>query len=254
MKGWNSGPNETADVVSQRTDGVQVRRFVGGPLLTTCYAIIVPGEAALIIDAPRDAWRSAVEAATEAEAPVVGVLASHGHWDHITDLSVAQREGLPVFAHPADQALYDDPMAHGRNMPFLVQPVRITHPLSDGEWLRLGPEQLQVLHTPGHSPGSVTIWVPALEALFTGDTALKGGAGYTEEPDADPHALAASIRRLAKFPETTTIFPGHGPPTTIGAEPWLSDAETSEEMVETWQRGVNRWTPRKAKEAGDSFR
>lgn len=214
---------------------VVVRRFVGGPLHTVCYAIIVPGVGSIIVDAPRDAWRGAIDAANSYNAPPRLAVATHGHWDHITDMARLQEAGIPIAGHLADSSLFADPHGQGLTLPFVVDPVRIDRPLRDGERLAIGRVEIHVLHTPGHTPGSITLWLPAAEALFTGDTLLKGGAGHTAEPGASLEALAASVRRLANFPEATTIYAGHGAPTTIGAEAWLETLSDPDAPLVQWR-------------------
>ncbi|RIK39315.1 MAG: MBL fold hydrolase [Chloroflexi bacterium] len=220
------------------SQAIIVRRFVGGPLLTDCYALIAPGAEAMVIDAPRDAWRAAVRAAEEAGAQVVLVIATHGHWDHVTDLARVQELGIPVGAHPGDAYLLADPHGQGLDIPFLVDPVQIDEPLLEGDRLGLGDFEVRVLHTPGHTPGSITLYVPAIGALFTGDTLLKGGAGHTAEPGASLAALGASVRRLAAFPEATVLYPGHGAPTTIGDEAWLASLSDPDAPLVQWRPGT----------------
>jgi hydroxyacylglutathione hydrolase len=221
-------------------DGLVIRRFVGGPLLTDCYAVIAPGRAAIIIDAPRDAWQGAIEAADAKHAPVILAVATHGHWDHITDMARVQELGIPVAAHPEDAYLLTDPHGQGLTIPFVVDPVTIDEPLADGDRITVGPFELHVLHTPGHTRGSVTLWAPTADALFTGDTLLKGGAGHTAEPGASLPALAVSVRRLAAFPERTTLYPGHGAPTSIGAETWLESLVDPDAPLVQWRPGGDR--------------
>jgi glyoxylase-like metal-dependent hydrolase (beta-lactamase superfamily II) len=209
-----------------------------------CYALIAPGSAALVIDAPRDAWSAALDAAASLDAPVILAVATHGHWDHVTDLARLREQGIPVSAHPADAYLLADPHGQGLTIPFVVDPVAIDQPLHEGDRITLGPSEVRVLHTPGHTAGSITLWAPAIDALFTGDTLLKGGAGHTAEPGASLPALEASVRRLANFPEQTTIYPGHGAPTTIGAEEWLATLSDPAAPLKQWRpSGARRRAP-----------
>lgn len=212
-----------------------VRRFVGGPLLTDCYALIVPGRAALVVDAPRDAWQAALDAAVALDAPVTYAVATHGHWDHVTDMARLRERGIPLAAHPADAYMLADPHGQGLTLPFVVDPVEIDRPLAEGDRIALGGLDVHVLHTPGHTPGSVSLWVPAMDVVFTGDTLLKGGAGHTAEPGASLPALAASVRRLANLPDQTTLYPGHGAPTTIGAEAWLATLSDPDAPLVQWR-------------------
>ncbi len=196
-----------------------------------------------MIDAPRDAWKGAIAAADELDAPVQLALATHGHWDHVTDLAKVQAIGYRVAGHPADAALFADPTAGRTDLPFVIEPVRIDQRLADGDRLSLGDVDILVVHTPGHTAGSVCLWIDEEEILFTGDTLLKGGAGYLQRPESDPLALATSIRRLADFPSTTTLYPGHGAPTTIAAETWLEDAHDPDTLIRYWKSGQRRWKP-----------
>jgi glyoxylase-like metal-dependent hydrolase (beta-lactamase superfamily II) len=188
-----------------------------------------------MIDAPRDAWEAAIEAAENTNARMLLAIATHGHWDHITDMARVRESGIPIAGHSADANLFADPHGQGLTLPFAVDPVTIDRPLNEGDRLSVGPVELHVLHTPGHTPGSVTIWVPAIEALFTGDTLLKGGAGHTAEPGASLPALAASVRRLANFAESTTLYPGHGAPTTIRDEAWLESLVDPDAPLVQWR-------------------
>jgi glyoxylase-like metal-dependent hydrolase (beta-lactamase superfamily II) len=219
---------------------IQIKRFIGGPLLTVCYALIAPRKSALIIDAPRDAWEAALDAAADYDAPVTLAIATHGHWDHITDMARLRERGIPIAAHPSDADLLADPHGQGLALPFAVEPVAIDRPLAEGDRLLLGDTEIHVLHTPGHTRGSIAIWVPDLDALFTGDTLLKGGAGHTAEPGASLPALATSVRRLAAFPESTALYPGHGAPTTIGAESWLATLSDPDAPLVQWRPSAAR--------------
>ena len=224
-----------------------IRRFVGGPLMTTCYVVIDPGRGTVIIDAPREAWKGALAAAEREDAPVRLVIATHGDWDHISDMARLQELGYPIAGHPADNQLFHDPMGNRTDLPFIIDPIHLNHELADGDRLEAGDIEIHVLHTPGHSPGHISLYVPSLDALFTGDTVLKGGAGYLDRRLTDPPALAASVRRIAAFPEHTAIYPGHGAPTTVGKETWMSDAEDAEALIADWKAGRRRWTPRGAR-------
>jgi glyoxylase-like metal-dependent hydrolase (beta-lactamase superfamily II) len=155
-------------------------------------------------------------------------------------MSQVQQAGIPVAAHPADADLLADPHGQGLTLPFVVEPVRIDRPLADGDRLAIGPVELHVLHTPGHTQGSVSIWLPSADAMFTGDTLLKGGAGHTAEPGASLPALAISVRRLAAFPESTRLYPGHGGPTTIGEERWLETLADPDAPLVQWRPSNER--------------
>jgi glyoxylase-like metal-dependent hydrolase (beta-lactamase superfamily II) len=189
----------------------------------------------LIVDAPREAWTAALDVADSHNAPALMAVATHGHWDHITDMSRISDRGIAIGGHRADRELFADPHGQGLTLPFAVEPVAIDRFLEDGARLSIDSVEIQVLHTPGHTPGSISLYVPRADALFTGDTLLKGGAGHTAEPGASLPALATSVRRLAAFPEATAVYAGHGAPTTIGDEAWLAALSDPEAPLVQWR-------------------
>lgn len=141
---------------------------------------------------------------------VVAVVLTHAHDDHCREAPAAgERLGAPVHLHPADEPVWR--LTHGD--------ARWDADLADGDVLAVAGEQVHVLHTPGHSPGSVCLHVPSLGTVLTGDTLFQGGPGATGRSYSDRATIEASIRaRLFALPEETVVRTGHGDPTTIGAE------------------------------------
>ncbi|MBF6411876.1 MBL fold metallo-hydrolase [Nocardia cyriacigeorgica] len=160
----------------------------------------------LIIDAAHDA-RPILDAV--AGRRVTAIVCTHAHNDHVTvapQLSAAT--GAPIYLHPADDVLWQQ-----------------THPgleytaLGDGQRLEAGTAHLEVLHTPGHSPGSCCLYLSELGELFSGDTLFEGGPGATGRSYSDYPTILASINdRLFALPDETVVHTGHGPDTTLGAE------------------------------------
>ncbi|AQP51532.1 MBL fold metallo-hydrolase [Tessaracoccus flavescens] len=161
----------------------------------------------IVIDAPHDV--EAILAAVDGRK-VQAIVCTHAHDDHVryaTDL--ADRTGAPVWLHPGDEPVWN-----------LTHPDRMwDQDLEDGQEFTVGPVTLQVLHTPGHSPGSVSLYSPTLGCVFTGDTLFKGGPGATGRSFSSRPLIEESIRsRLFALPDDTVVHPGHGDDTTIGAE------------------------------------
>jgi glyoxylase-like metal-dependent hydrolase (beta-lactamase superfamily II) len=164
-------------------------------------------EQVLVIDAAHDA--DAIAAAV-GEREVLAIACTHAHDDHVNAApALSARLDAPVLLHPADNVLWR--LAHERARP--------TGELADGDVLHVAGTEVHVLHTPGHAPGAVCFHVPALSAVFTGDTLFQGGPGATGRSYSDFPTIVASIRdKLLALPPETVVHTGHGDDTSVGAE------------------------------------
>ena len=163
--------------------------------------------ACIVVDAPHDLDGIL---ALVGDRRLKAIVCTHAHDDHVR-VAPALREakGAPILLHPADRPLWE-----------------LTHPdllwdvdLSDGQTLTVAGTAITVLHTPGHAPGAVCLYVEELGCVFTGDTLFQGGPGATGRSYSDPDLIRASIRsRLLDLPDETVVHTGHGADTTIGAE------------------------------------
>lgn len=149
------------------------------------------------------------------------IVSSHGHWDHIGDnAAVAEHTGAEIAAHPLDH----DRLLHPRPVmaPFDIPPSVPAVDLAEGGEVRFGSIRLRVLHTPGHTEGSVCLYEPDAGLLFSGDTLFAGGWGRVDLPGGDAEAMVASLGRLLDLEDGVRVYPGHGGETIIGRErPWL---------------------------------
>lgn len=161
----------------------------------------------VVIDAPHD-----VDAilAVVGDRTVKAIVCTHAHDDHVRVApALRERVGAPIFLHPADKPLWD--LTHADDL-WDVD-------LTDGQRIPVGGTTLEVLHTPGHAPGAVCLYVADLGAVFTGDTLFEGGPGATGRSYSDRPTIEESIRtRLFALPDETVVHTGHGADTTIGAE------------------------------------
>lgn len=181
---------------------VEAHRFVVGPFENNVYVIRCrrTGEATLI-DAANEHDRLLGVAH---RLGVTSVLETHGHWDHIQAVEQVRDAGIDVWVRAEDAALlpgYD-------------------HLLEDDTVHRVGALRIRTIHTPGHTPGSISFAVEETPLLFTGDTLFPGGPGNTSLEGGDFATIIRSIddRLYRVFDDGTIIWPGHGAPSTIGAE------------------------------------
>ena len=149
------------------------------------------------------------------------IVSSHGHWDHIGDnASVAEHTGADIAVHPLDRDRLVSPRTS--MAPFDIAPSVPAVDLAEGGEVRFGSIRLRVLHTPGHTEGSVCLYDPDEGLLFSGDTLFAGGWGRVDLPGGDPDAMVDSLTRLLELEDPVRVYPGHGAETTVGRErPWL---------------------------------
>lgn len=150
------------------------------------------------------------------------LILTHAHPDHIAGVpAVLERyPGTPVLVHEAERRWLTD--ANLNLSALMGKPLTIDAPdgtLAEGDTLTLGTSTWRVLHTPGHSPGSISLACDQVPVVIAGDALFAGSVGRTDFPNGSPDVLAESIRtKLYTLPDNTTVFPGHGPSTTIGHE------------------------------------
>lgn len=190
-----------------------------GDWQTNCYLLHwAATKEAVVVDAGFGP-RPVIDRIAELGVTVRLILLTHGHLDHIGGLDELRgATGAPVLVHADDAPMLTDP---GRNFSALFGKPLTTAPpdrfLRPGEDLLVAGERIGVRHTPGHSPGSVSFVLPG--HVLSGDALFAGSVGRTDFPGADFDTLAASIRReLFTLPPDTRVWPGHGPPTTVGDE------------------------------------
>ena len=146
------------------------------------------------------------------------ILNTHGHFDHVVANGILDLPDARLAIHAGDQELL---LAGGGapmfGLPFVSSPEPALI-LEDGMVLEIGDLRVEVLHTPGHTPGSVCFYIPEEQELLTGDTLFAGSIGRTDLPGGSRQTLERSLKRLCELPGSTRVYPGHGETTTIDRE------------------------------------
>ncbi len=219
---------------------VVVRRVVVGVLDTNCWLVHARGRPqALPVDPGAEPSRL-LAAVRDHALDVTAIVLTHAHFDHVLAVpELVEALGVPVLAHPDDALVWphelaglastgswDAGTATGRLLdqdPALLRPDpgrrlwngQVQH-VRGGQVLHVGPLPVRVLHTPGHTPGGLSLHVPG--HVLTGDTLFPGGPGLTGPALSDFGVVMRSVRRLLALPGETVVHPGHGADTTVGAE------------------------------------
>ncbi len=205
-----------------------IQAFPSGPLTTNAYvaACSETREAAIIDPAPSSSKAIQAFLASQ-QLKCRKILLTHSHWDHIADVKdLKEVFNVSIYIHPLDAPNLRQPGSDGLPCWLTIAGVEPDVLLADGMQIPLGGLTFQVLHTPGHSPGGVCFYNSQQKVLFSGDTLFEGTMGSLSLPTSQPELMWPSLDKLAQLPFDTTVYPGHGLPTTIGAESrWLSDAQ-----------------------------
>jgi len=196
-----------------------VHRFEVGAFAMNCYlAICEETRSAALIDPGDEADRIILEVARTG-ANVEKILVTHAHLDHVREArQVKEHYGVPLLMHEADLFLLQNLSAQAQAFGLgAALPPEVDEYVTEGDRVTVGKIAFEVLHTPGHSPGSVT-YVTAGHA-FVGDVLFAGSIGRTDLPGGSYEELLQTIRmKLLPLGDETVIYPGHGPKTTIGQE------------------------------------
>lgn len=204
---------------------MQIKWFEVNPLGVNCYVVSDAGEAA-IIDCgcfEEREWKLIKDYIEAEKLALKHVLLTHAHFDHVYGLRYVERDyGMLPYLHFMDAEQYT------QSLDMLVQFMGVRLPgelptiggyLHDGQDITLGDIKLQVIHTPGHTPGGICFYCETEGVLFSGDTLFQCSVGRADLPGGDMQTEIDSVReRLITLPDSVRVLPGHGPSTTIAYE------------------------------------
>jgi hydroxyacylglutathione hydrolase len=192
--------------------------FDRNPYGTNCWLLAADGsDDAVVVDPgfEPDALGVVLRAAGKR---LTGVLLTHAHMDHAWQAGAFAGEDAPVYLHGADAIAYDDPVAWNPGFENPLEPVKDLRAIEDGDVLTVGGFSIDVLHTPGHTPGHCVFRVGDDVLLLSGDLVFAGSVGRSDFPNSDPDAMRDSLRRFLSLPDGLPVLPGHGARTDVGRE------------------------------------
>lgn len=187
---------------------MKIHVLVVGPIETNCYIVEdEAGREAVIID-PGGEAEKIIGFLEKHPLKIRAIVITHGHFDHIgANQELKNKLKIPILMHESD--LFG--LAMGDSPP----PDRF---LKDKDGFEVGGLKFEVIHNPGHTPGGISLYCKKEKVLFSGDTLFAGDYGRTDLPYSSEEDMAVSLKKLLKLPPDTKVYPGHGRPTTIGAE------------------------------------
>jgi hydroxyacylglutathione hydrolase len=192
--------------------------FDDNPYGTNCWLLALEGSAEAIVVDPGYEPETLHAMLDAAGVRPVAVLLTHAHADHAEQAGVFAGADLPVLIHEADAVAFDDVDRWSPGFANPLEPVQNLRRLFDGEILTLGGFSIEVIHTPGHTPGSCCFRIDAEALVCSGDLVFAGTIGRSDFVNSDPVAMQASLARFLELPEQLDVLPGHGPRTTVGHE------------------------------------
>jgi len=210
---------------------IEVQVLPIGPLRTN---VVIVGDAerreAIVVDPAIPSLAALTAYLAERNWRLVLALATHGHWDHMGEMAALaahhaahHHETLPIGVHPLDRYRLVEPQPLAA--PFPIPAVVPTRDLNDGDRISAGSINFKVLHTPGHTEGSISLFDQSAGLLLSGDTLFFGGWGRTDLPGGDAAAMLNSLSRLRTLDPATRVIPGHGRETMISTETaWIDNS------------------------------
>jgi len=197
-----------------------IKRLVVGPLEENCFIVVdEKTKETMIIDSGDEPDRI-IEIIKENNCRVKYIVCTHAHFDHVGAITDIKKEtGAKIVVHKDEREIYEGARDQAAFWGYELEP--LPEPdvfVAEGDKLQIGDLKFEILHTPGHSPGGISLYCESEKNVFTGDTLFAGSVGRTDFHGGDMNKLKKSFVRLMALPEDTKVYPGHGPSSSIGDE------------------------------------
>lgn len=195
-----------------------IQGMVVGPIQANCFILGCEQTREAVVIDPGDEARRILGVLQKQALELKYIINTHGHFDHVgANKAVKEATGAPILIHEGDAPMLAHLSASAGVWGMRAQDCPADRMIKDKDRITFGRITLEVIHTPGHSPGGISLYTP--EVLFVGDTLFAGSIGRTDFPGGDYDLLISMVRdRLFVLGDDVQVFPGHGPSTTIGNE------------------------------------
>ena len=203
---------------------MKIHILPSGPISTNAYLLTESAlNQAILIDAPGDIYAEIEPILATENCRLAELWITHGHWDHTQDAAdIIRQTAVPVIrAHEADQAMFEHPeiMSPYLDDSIHLKPFQVTHWMNQSDRFTALNQPVEIRHVPGHCPGNILFHLPDTRHAFVGDAIFNGSVGRTDLPGGSMSQLEESIRtQIYTLPDSTQLFPGHGPVTTVSDE------------------------------------
>jgi glyoxylase-like metal-dependent hydrolase (beta-lactamase superfamily II) len=200
---------------------MKIKTLIVGPIETNCYLVYCTLTKEGVVIDPGDEGEKIINAINDLGIRIKYIINTHGHYDHIkANKKVKDATGAKILIHVYDAPMLIDPE---KNLSYFMKEkaegIMADQELNDGDIISFGNIDLKVLHTPGHTPGCISLLCSKEKICFTGDTLFYGSVGRTDLPGGNYKTLVNSLKeKMINLSNEIRIYPGHGPYSTIGEE------------------------------------